>query len=1299
MTVKPRIPRFQLRDEVGSGASGTIYQAVDEASGEQVAVKVIRPLGHVDAARFAREVRVLAKVRHPGVVRYVDHGHTADGAAYLVMEWLEGEDLRERLGRAGLTMNETVAMGKRVAGALEAVHAEGLVHRDVKPGNIFLPSKRPEDAKIIDFGLARADEAATAVTQTGLVVGTPAYMAPEQARGQREVDGRADVFSLGCVLYKCLSGRQPFEGSSVMAVLTKVLLDDPPRLRALRPDMPAALDALIASMLHKDPAHRPQGAAAVAEALGALGPLGAVGESSESAPPSRAFSGLTDGEQRVMAMVFIGAGAEETVPESGLRTMEAAEDVPEAQAAVGALAREHGGQLDRLADGTSVVTLSSAGVATDQAARAAKLALALRAVLPGVPMALATGQRDVARRFPMGDAIDRAARLLGRSAEAARSAQRAGQELPSAIAVDAVTAALLGARFDVLATDGGLSLQGPRAMEIGARTLLGRTTPMVGREWELSSLETLFFDCVEERQARAVLVTAPAGMGKSRLGHEAVRALRRRVPGLEVWIGRGDPLRAQSALGLLGDVIRSACGLREGEPLVARQNRLVASAGKRVPAQTAEFLGEIVEAPFPDESSSALRAARSDPRLMSERIRAAWEALIAATCDAGPLLVVLEDLHWADLATIRFVEGALSSLERRPWMVLGLARPEVHARFPRLWVERHVQEIRLKPLPRRAGEKLVRQVLGESADPETVSRVLGKAEGNAFYLEELIRAVAQDAGAGPLPETVLAMVQARLEGVDAEARRVLRAASVFGDVLWSGGVAALLGDEPPAGWEEGLLAREWLARRPESRFPGERELGFRHALLREGAYATLTDADRALGHQLAGEWLLAHGERDGMVLAQHFALAGEAFRGRAAGFFLAAAGQALRGGDPGSAIARVDRALAEVALPDEDRTQALILRCEAHAWRSDWAHAAADASVVVARAAPGSAAWIHANTVLQTASFASGQPLTGLSALAALASVEPAPEAAGSVVPALSVGVLVLCLAAQFEMARGVLDRAREMVARAEGHPSARAWYALGRTFWVAWREGDFWGALGEARTARGTFAEAGDDRNARFAQLFVAMCLWSLGMLDEAEAELRALPASGGEHLMALIGSLYLTAVLIDRGALAEARALAEKRLADAGEHRPGDEQREAEARWLLGEIAAEVGDAATAERELAASLEGLRSIPLDWQLAAARLASIRLSTGRVDEALALAREARDAQRAQGGYGQRGALVRLIYAEALAAAGQHEASRAEIREAHADLMARAARIVDGAVRQAFLSVREHARLVTLAAQ
>ncbi len=188
---------------------------------------------------------------------------------------------------------------------------------------------------------------------------------------------------------------------------------------------------------------------------------------------------------------------------------------------------------------------------------------------------------------------------------------------------------------------------------------------------------------------------------------------------------------------------------------------------------------------------------------MSEQMRKAWLDFLQAETAAHPVVLVLEDLHWGDFGTVRFIDAALRDRSDRPWMVLALARPEVHEVFPKLWAERqNVQEIRLKELGRKAGERLVRQVLGDSVGPETIERLVQQAEGNAFYLEELIRAVAGGGKEGKdgkegkeqaLPETVLAMVETRLGRLPLEARRVLRAASVFGEVCWEGGVNVLLG--------------------------------------------------------------------------------------------------------------------------------------------------------------------------------------------------------------------------------------------------------------------------------------------------------------------------------------------------------------------------------------------------------------------------------------------------------------------------------------------------------------------------
>jgi predicted ATPase len=257
---------------------------------------------------------------------------------------------------------------------------------------------------------------------------------------------------------------------------------------------------------------------------------------------------------------------------------------------------------------------------------------------------------------------------------------------------------------------------------------------------------------------------------------------------------------------------------------------------------------------------------------MGEHMRRAWEDFLAAECAVHPTLLVLDDLQWGDLPTVRLIGAALGSLKSLPWMVLSLARPEVYELFPKLWVERDAQQIRLDQLTRRAGERLVRQVLDASVDAQTVERLVAMADGNAFYLEELIRAEAEGKG-DVVPETVVSMVEARLEALEAEARRVLRAASIFGEVFWQGGVEALLGGARRGAqadeWISLLVEREILVQRPESRFPGELELSFQHALLREGAYAMLIEADRILGHKLAAAYLEAVGETDSTVIAAH----------------------------------------------------------------------------------------------------------------------------------------------------------------------------------------------------------------------------------------------------------------------------------------------------------------------------------------------------------------------------------------------------------------------------------------------
>ncbi|APR84842.1 Adenylate cyclase [Minicystis rosea] len=898
--------RFAIERLAGAGGMGRVYRARDLLTGSPAAVKVLRAEGHVEEERFAREIAALSGLTHPGIVRLVAHGRTREGEPYLVTEWLEGEDLGARLRRAGLTIAESLALVTRAADALGEAHRLGVIHRDVKPGNLWLVGGRAEEVKILDFGIVRLRDRERTLTQVGAMLGTPGYMAPEQARGERRVDARADVFSLGCVLFKCLTGRLPFHADDMMAALLKLVLEEAPRLGDLCPDAPPALSDLVARMLSKTPEERPEDGAAVARAIAAI----EVREEESAAPVGPAGGpALTTTERVVMCVVL------SRMPDiDDVTSVEAEERVR----ALGSALAGHGGELSLLADGSLLVTVPSAGAFTDQAARAARSALAVRERHPEAAVAVVAGRGERAARLPMGDVIDRGVTLLRRAA-------------PGTIRVDEGIAGLVAATFDLRGDDTGLLLCGERAAE-GERTLLGKPTPFVGRERELRTLAAIFDEVAEERVARAVMITAPAGVGKSRLRMELVRALRRQRParaatpgasdppssgreaGFELWMGRGDPLRTGSPFGLLAPMIRGLAGVLDGEPIEVRRRKLAARIARHAAhaevARVTVFLGELAGVPFPDEEHVELAAARRDPLLMGDQLRRAFEDFVAAEGAAGPVMLVIDDAQWGDRPSFSLIDTALRNLEGEPWMVVALARPDIDDLFPNLWAGRPVTRISLAALTRRSSERLVREVLGEGAERGVIDRIVGLAGGDAFYLEELIRAVAEGTGER-LPETVLAMVQHRLDGLNAQQRRVLRAASVFGGVLWSGGVRALLGGDERTDVVAETLAtladRELLHRRPLSRFAGEEELVFRQTLVREAAYATLTEDDRRLGHRLAAEWLERRGESDAAVIAAHFDRAGEP--ARALGSYFRAAAHALEGNDLDQSLLWCEHAL------------------------------------------------------------------------------------------------------------------------------------------------------------------------------------------------------------------------------------------------------------------------------------------------------------------------------------------------------------------------------------------------------
>ncbi len=297
------VGRYRIERTLGAGGMATVFLAVDLKHDREVAIKVLHPelAASIGADRFAREVHVIARLQHPHILMLIDSGEAA-GSLYYVMPFVNGESLQDRLERdKRLPLPEALRIVEHVASALSYAHDHGVIHRDIKPGNILLTG---DQAIVADFGIARAIEASGGerLTETGLIVGTPAYMSPEQAFGEGTVDGRADVYALGCVLFEMVSGRPPFEAQSPQALLAKHATAPAPSLRACAPETPLYIDRAVSQALAKEPHQRFGSPGAFAEVLRSETIVSPVGRRRLAVLPPANLTGDADQQFLVLGL-------------------------------------------------------------------------------------------------------------------------------------------------------------------------------------------------------------------------------------------------------------------------------------------------------------------------------------------------------------------------------------------------------------------------------------------------------------------------------------------------------------------------------------------------------------------------------------------------------------------------------------------------------------------------------------------------------------------------------------------------------------------------------------------------------------------------------------------------------------------------------------------------------------------------------------------------------------------------------------------------------------------------------------
>jgi TOMM system kinase/cyclase fusion protein len=950
--------RYEILAKLGEGGFGVVYKARQLTTGQPIALKILRLVEQGGVARvaqtdrrvtrFLRETRLCAQLHHPNLVQLVDAGQVEDGTLYAAFAFAPGDNLAALLEREGaLAPSEARHLMLQVLDALACAHAAGVVHRDLKPSNIMvIPTGARRNALVLDFGIGATldDGRSTRLTGSHDALGTPGYGAPEQWRGA-EASPRADLFSWGLVFLECLTGKAAYGGTEA-EIFYRLLGPDPVPIPAALERHP--LGDLLARALRKDEGARDVTARGLFEALEACtlrglsreALLGAGGlpASADTRSLASAATVATSLDRR-RAPALDGERRQLTALCCHLR----------ARAAAG----QFGGYVAAALGDDLLVYFGYPSAAEDDAKRAARAALAMagavqaeeaeeaeeaedpRSAAPGARIDVSVGlHTGLVVDGNLGD-LDGACLVTGATPRLA--ARLAALAPPGSVAVSAASQALLRASFD-LESEGARSIEGIAApvetyrlgQEHGAAarwpTPDGSAAPLSGRDAEIGLLlERWRRAC--EGAGQSSLITGEPGIGKSRLA----RALRDRVAHEDHTFleARCSPATQNSPLRPVIELLERALGLDQ-EP----------DAGSTIARLEGELAGHglaLAEAMplFVPLFSLPLGAPYAPLDVSAQRQKAltlkAVASLLLAMADRRPVLLLAEDLHWADPTTMEFLAELVREVPAVPMCVLMTARPEFSPSFSTA----DVLLLPLSRLERRQMEEMLAGLVGHKAlPPAVIEQVTDRADGVPLFAEELLRMMV-DSGLlveredryeltgslsrAAIPGTLRALLTARLDRLE-RAKETAQLAAALGrefslKVL---SAASPLGPEAVAEDLERLTSAGLLLRKRRQK---DAVGVFKHALVRDAAYESLSSGARRRVHARIAATLeegfpeVVRTRPD--LLAHHHAAAEQ--KREAVGYAQRAAEQALQRSTYAEAIAHAASALAWAeALPGAD---------------------------------------------------------------------------------------------------------------------------------------------------------------------------------------------------------------------------------------------------------------------------------------------------------------------------------------------------------------------------------------------
>ena len=851
------VDHYVIKRRIADGGMGTVFEATDTRLGRPAALKFLHPHRALDeraAGRFLDEARAISRLNHPNVCTIYSIAEHQRGQQYIAMEYCDGQSLADAIARNALTHATIADILRQLATTLAALHGAGIVHRDLKPGNIMLGDDLR--IKLLDFGLA-ADAASV---DSGEAMGTIAYMAPEQFRSDA-VDHRIDLWAFGVICHVLVTGAPPFQAESIAEVMHLIV-----NARNPGQGLPRALARLINACLQPELAKRVPDAGELVALVDDVGASYAGPEGDEKPlyrladdPVATTTSQLA---RRSMTAVAVKLTFD---PDVDIEDRSAIRD--DMQQLFAAVCQRFDARIER---GAGTATFGYPVTDELTVPLAVRCALAVAEAVDrrqtddrgpahrftcgvGVHTGMTVVRRETGEVDPFGDLTDDARHLAGlaggtvlasaATADVVRDQFSFGERQPSG-AVPVLFELHPADRFD---NEAGLS-------------------PFIGRTHELGILNDAWLDALEGH-GRVVAVTAEPGLGKSRLVHELKGTIRKQH---DAWFVDCicSPFESDTALFPVSNYLaRDVLGLDAAMTPEERRRRVRGLAAEyNLPDDDLPVLYRLFGVDDPDGTSAP------GGEQLRARTRACLLELLRKRSLAQPVLAVFEDLHWADPTTNEFIEYLLTQPQLPNVMIVLTFRP----RYQADWLQQtHVTQLVLNALNLRDSQTLARHLTGDELSEDQYRQLMDHADGNPLYIEELARSPMGDS----IPATLHDSLIARLEAQGDSARLTAQIASVIGREFSLRLITAI--SAQPAAVTERLLTQLVRADivhidRDHSANAPDRRYRFKHALVRDAAYATLLVADREHYHRAIARVLAREPLADPGVLARHL-IAGRQF--------------------------------------------------------------------------------------------------------------------------------------------------------------------------------------------------------------------------------------------------------------------------------------------------------------------------------------------------------------------------------------------------------------------------------------